>query len=163
MGNDMGTDELRRHAEVVTEDRDFGPGYAVERGARVVTQRLIDTLLRRKHITDSQYQSADRLFQDFHMIGMSARVVSNLYGATGGGGMPSMSNAQANAHRRLIDALRALTTISRQLVIGVVLWDEQPSRIVGRSGFSADFGMPRFREALDDLSIHYGIAASGGK
>jgi len=157
-GADLGTRELRQHALVVEEIRELGAGKARSAGARVVTQRLIDSLLRRGEIEGYQHQAGERLYSDFHAAGKSQHMVMNLMGTGGGGRLPETTNSQAVAHKRLWEACDALSHLGRQLAVAVCIFDEQPSHVVQRFGFPARYGIHRFKEAMTDLARHYGIA-----
>lgn len=159
-GSDLGTPETRAQGAAVVYYTGT-PGGGQFRQARVTRQMRVDALRSLGVINHTQHEAGERLHNDIHLAGLRPRVTVNLL-SSGGGGGEGMTDRAAAAHQRVIRALSAVNADDCEVLTWVIWWELGTvyvgRRLGARSERSArDLGSVRVREALDSLSVFYGI------
>ena len=118
------------------------------------TQIPIDFYLKRKTITQKEYNALNRLFRDFTLSGQTSGMTANLNPTRSGNS--TFTTAQLEARERWRNAVNAIYgLIARQMIIDVVCygyWLKDGSYGGYKNG---QLAMPRFKEAISDLIKHY--------
>lgn len=119
----------------------------------------IDWLLARHIIEGYQHAAGERFRRDWEISGISPARAIELREKVDGGGMSlGISNGKLDAMNRVNRALGALNHISRVFVVEVCGEGKRLETVRVERVFSKHYVGPRFREALDDLARHYGLA-----
>lgn len=124
---DYGTPEAARHADApkVAECDPAEPNVTVIH-RRVLTQRVVDRLLRQGLITPRQKQAAERLYADWRTSGFErpgGGFLARLMRVQGSGNVGQASLAEAHAEMRLREALKTVGLRLSNLLVNVVLMD----------------------------------------
>lgn len=119
----------------------------------------IDLLLSKRHIDDCQHAAATRFTRDYELSEHApSRAVEIKERVSGGGVTLGIPDRTLDAKERVMKALLPMNTVSRLLLLDVCVDGLNYQAIAAKRGFSHHYVGPRFREALDDLAKHYGLA-----
>ncbi|QQR69095.1 MAG: hypothetical protein IPI58_09805 [Alphaproteobacteria bacterium] len=163
---DYGTPEAARQADApkVAECDPHEPNVTVIH-RRVLSQRVVDRLLRQGMITQRQHQAAGFLYTDWRACGFErpgGGFLARLMRVQGGGNTAQASQAQAYAEMRLREALKAVGGRLSDMLVSVVLIDRplldayQDRRWTNRPQRQAA-AVTDLCHALDDLVRFYGV------
>lgn len=155
-GKDVGPAERWRHGDrfrEITPPGDHAAARAGVRVRRVETQRTLDRYLRRRQITDRQWDAGDRLYRQWRAAGREARLT--------GPYEPPVDHSRApervpsgTAYRRALDKVGPRFN---GVLLAVCLCDESAGTWAQRRGRSRDAGMMALQDALDALADAYGM------
>lgn len=119
----------------------------------------LDMLLHRRIIDPCQYTAGDRFRSDYEKSEIApAKAVELKERVSGGGVSLGVPEHRLEAMHRVGKALEAANVISRLLILDVCVLGLSLDQVRHKRAFPRDYVGPRFREALDELAEHYGLA-----
>lgn len=122
-------------------------------------EHTLDRLKARGNIDGCQYAAGDRFRRDWEMAAIAPDKAVELREKVDGGGVSlGLSHGKLDAMNRVRLALAALNTTSRAFVIDVCGEGKKLETVRIERGYNHHYVGPRFREALEDLARHYGLA-----
>jgi DNA-directed RNA polymerase specialized sigma24 family protein len=118
----------------------------------------LDLLLKKKILEPYQYLAGTMFRRDYELFSVSPNRASEIRERVQGG-FPknSLSDNQCDAQQRVKKALNALSPVSRIIIISLCGEGKTITEIAILNGWNKHYTGPRTREALDDLSSHYGL------
>lgn len=120
----------------------------------------LDLLLKKHIIEEIQYLAGTMFRRDYEVSSISPnRSVEIKERVQGGYPKNTLSEIQCDAQQRLSSALKAINGNSRIIVIALCGEGRTLTDIARAYGWNKHFIGPRAREALDELTYHYGLAA----
>lgn len=124
-----------------------------------VAEHPLEMLLHRRAIDPCQHMAGDRFRADYEKANIAPAKAVELKELVSGGGVSlGVPVYRLEALERMGDALKAVSTVSRLLILDVCVDGLTLEAIRNKRSFSRDYIGPRFREALDELSRHYGFS-----
>ena len=137
-----------RHAVVAPSDM---PGAAW----RLRTETPLDAYRYVGALDREQFDAGDRLRTLWERAGRRPRVTGDIEGLDRG--QPEMTDAQAEAWSRYVDATRALKPVERSVVIAVCCHAVGAERWASVHEVVVHLGLVRLKAALELLVRHWGL------
>jgi len=134
-------------------------GLELVRGRyRARCEHRLDDMLVRGHVDERQHEAGMRLFRDFYFAGICQErgIPLDAVKVDGGGAYQGMTDKQVDAKMRFDKALAAISRTSASVLWWVVLLQKGLYDYARQHGCHKQYVPDRLREALDELSEHYG-------
>lgn len=151
--SDIGRDGNALDVEYLRTDQDSGVH------AYNCAESPLDLLRKKKIILPVQYLAGTMFRQDYERSSISPnRSVEVRERVQGGFPKNTLSEAQCEAQQKVRRALMDISAISRIIVIAFCGEGHTLTDIAKAHGWNKHYVGPRAKEALDELSYHYGLA-----
>jgi hypothetical protein len=151
--SDVGTPELKNHHKIIIEQTDENT-----QRARNITQMPMDWYAAHKHITKTQWQAGNKVYEDFIYSGRYHLTVSCFTKTTSNSPPFHYSEQQLYARKRFYKALDQLEQEGQRLVVNICCLGEWAHQ----QGMSRKYAITRLRSALDELAHYFGMNDESG-